>query len=254
MHIASKLPLKSALQSVIATVLDAVLPPACLLCDTRVAKQGGLCPGCWGTMRFIERPFCEVLGMPFAYDMGSGTVSPAAIADPPPFDRLRASVLYSDGARRMVSGLKFADRGDLAPRMARWMAVAGCELLLDCHCITPVPLHWRRLHQRRYNQSAELARSIAKLSGKPYRPQILVRRRPTVQQVGLSAAARSRNVEGAFTVPAGMRSEISGRRVLLVDDVHTTGATVRACARVLKRAGASGVDVLTFAMVPSGDI
>jgi ComF family protein len=205
-------------------------------------------------MRFIERPCCEVLGMPFPHDMGPGFISPAAIADPPPFDRLRSSVLYGDAARRLVSGLKFSDRGDLAPWMARWMVVAGRELLLDCHCITPVPLHWRRLHQRRYNQSAELARAIAGLCGKPYRPQILARRRPTAQQVGLSAAARLRNVEGAFAVPAGMRAEISGRRVLLVDDVHTTGATVRACARVLKRAGASGVDVLTFAMVPSGDI
>jgi len=254
MRIESKQRLSSLLRLAFATVLDAVLPPGCLLCEARISRQGGLCPDCWSRMRFIERPYCEVLGMPFPHDMGPQAVSPAAMADPPPFDRLRSCVLYGDAARRLVSGLKFSDRGDLAPWMAQWMTVAGRELLADCDFILPVPLHWRRLHQRRYNQSAELARAIARIAGKPYRPELLVRRRPTIQQVGLSAAARLRNVEGAFAVPSGMRPAFGGRRLLLVDDVHTTGATVRACARVLKREGAAGIDVLTFAMVPAGDI
>lgn len=240
--------------SLFAAARDAVVPPACLVCDARVARQGGLCQRCWPRMRFIDRPFCEVLGIPFPHDMGEGAVSPQAMADPPPFDRLRSCVLYDDKARMLVSGLKFSDRGDLAPWMAGMMVTAGRELFRDCSVLVPVPLHWRRLHERRYNQSAELGRIVARQAGLDYRPMTLVRHRPTERQVGLSATARARNVQGAFRVPAEHRPGIEGVGVLLVDDVYTTGATAKACARALKRAGATRVDVLTFATVPAGDI
>lgn len=246
--------MQSATLIVLPALRDLVAPAACLTCEARVARQGGLCARCWTSMRFIERPYCEVLGTPFPYDHGAGAVSPQAIADPPPFDRLRSAVLYGDLARRLVSNLKFADRSDLAPWMARWMATAGRELAAQCAVTIPVPLHWRRLHQRRYNQSAELARHVARIAAIGYEPQALVRHRPTQRQVGLSLLARARNVQGAFRVPASERPLVEGRRILLVDDVYTTGATVRACARALKRAGASGVDVLTFARVVGDDI
>ena len=236
------------------TLRDFVVPPVCLVCEARVAIQGGVCSGCWSQMRFVERPFCEILGTPFPHDQGEGAISPQAIADPPPFDRLRSSVLYDAFGRSLVSGLKFGDRSDLAPWMAGWMMFAGRELFEKCDAVVPVPLHWRRLHERRYNQSAELARHIAASAGISYRPLVLVRHRATEQQIGLSALARSRNVQGAFRVPPPARPEIEGRRILLVDDVYTTGATVKACARALKRAGVTGIDVLTFARVASGVI
>ncbi len=205
-------------------------------------------------MRFIERPYCEILGTPFPHEFGEGAVSPQAIADPPPFNRLRSAVLYDDKARSLVSSLKFSDRTDLARWMSNFMLVAGRELFADCQAVIAVPLHWRRLQARRYNQSAELARPIAAQTGLLHLPLALVRHRSTESQIGLSALARARNVQGAFRVPANWRPQIEGRRILLVDDVYTTGATVKACARSLKRAGATGVDVLTFARVASGDI
>lgn len=244
----------SASAAIASVLVDLVAPPACLACDTRIGAQGGLCPRCWGEMRFIERPFCEILGTPFPHDQGPGAVSLPALADPPPFERLRSVVLYDERARALVSGLKFADRGDLARWMAQWMLVAGRELLADCQIVIPVPLHWRRLQERRYNQSAELARPLALGAGLACLPLALVRHRATQSQIGLSALARSRNVQGAFRVPTESRPQIEGRRILLVDDVYTTGATVKACARALKRAGASDIDVLTFARVASGDI
>lgn len=240
--------------SVAARLRDVVIPPACLLCDTLVERQGGLCARCWSGARFIARPYCEVLGTPFAYDQGEGAVSPRAIADPPPFGRLRSVMVYDDGARRLVGALKFADRSELAPWMARWMAVAGGELLALTQVVVPVPLHRLRLHERRYNQSAELGRHVAAIAGKAFEPLALIRHRRTRQQVGLSASERERNVQGAFRVPPERRPLIEGRRVLLIDDVHTTGATVRACARALRRSGAAGVDVLTFATVVGDDI
>jgi ComF family protein len=228
---------------------EIVVPAGCIACNRPSSRQGALCFECWQKLHFVERPYCEVLGTPFAHDLGEGAVSTEAIADPPPFDRLRCAVVYGDLARALVSGLKFSDRTDLAPWMARWMRVAGRELIDDCTLAVPVPLHWRRLQRRRYNQSAELARAICRGTELQFSPLVLVRSRATRRQVGLSAGDRLRNVQGAFRVPAELRPVVEGRRVLLVDDVHTSGATVRACARALRRAGAAGVDVLVFASV-----
>lgn len=176
-------------------------------------------------------------------------VSPAAIADPPDFTRARAVVLYNEVARLLVHRLKYKDRTDLALTMARWMMRASDGLLEEADVVLPVPLHRRRLVWRRYNQSAELARAICRLSERLYGPDVLIRRRATRQQVGLSATARQANVRGAFAVRPEQKPMLAGRRILLVDDVLTTGATVNAAARVLRRAGAASVDVLTFARV-----
>lgn len=193
------------------------------------------------------------MGTPFSHDMGEGFLSAEAIANPPPFDRSRAAVAYSGVAREMVQGLKYNDRTDLAPWMARWMMRAGTELLADAEVIVPVPLHWRRFFSRRFNQSAELARAIARLSEKPFEPLAVKRVKRTAQQVGLGQREREDNVRGAFKVPPEKDIAVRGRRVLVVDDVYTTGATVSAVAKVLKRHGASGVDVLTFARVLPGN-
>lgn len=240
--------------AVAARLRDFFVPPACIACDRRVGEQGGLCPTCWNELHFIERPYCEVLGIPFPHDQGEGAVSPRAIADPPPFARLRSAVVYGDLARSLVSGLKFADRADLAPWMARLMAVAGRELLADCDAVLPVPLHPRRLLSRRYNQSAELARALAAVADKPFLPQSLQRVRATQSQIGLTADQRRRNVSGAFRVPAERHTDVEGRRLVVIDDVFTSGATAAACARALRRAGAAQVDVLTFASVTQDHI
>ena len=214
--------------------------------------MGTLCPACWSRLKLIERPYCARLGTPFAYDLGPGALSAEAIADPPPFDRARAVAVYDDVSRRLVHGLKYRDRLELARWMANWMARAGAGLIGDADIIVPVPLHRRRLWWRRYNQSALLAHVLAEVAGKPTSGDLLIRIRATAQQVGLSAEERDRNVRGAFRVGREGKAMIAGRRVLLIDDVYTTGATVRAATRALIRAGASAVDVLTFARVVKG--
>jgi ComF family protein len=197
----------------------------------------------------IEPPYCARLGIPFGYDPGPGLLSMEAIANPPAYGRARAAVRYDDVARALVHAYKFGDRLDLAPLMAAWMARAGHELLNDADALVPVPLHWRRLWARRFNQSATLAGELSRTNGIPVRYASLKRVRATPQQVGLSKNARADNVQGAFQVPDDAKGEISGQHLILIDDVLTSGATVDTCARALLRAGAAQVDVLVFARV-----
>ena len=231
--------------------LDILYPPICLACRASIGRGGALCPACWREVRFIEKPFCERLGTPFEQDLGEGLLSPQAIADPPVFQRARAVARFEDGpVRRLVHRLKYSDRAELARPMAAWMARAGAELIADADVLAPVPLHPLRLWTRRYNQAAALAREIGRVADKPVDLGLLSRVKPTRSQVGLSRAQRAENVQGAFRARLG--AEIRGRRILIVDDVLTSGATLNAASRVLLRAGAAEVDVLVFARVVTG--
>lgn len=231
-------------------MLGLVYPPTCPGCAAATEDAHALCPACWSGMRLIERPYCPRLGTPFAVDLGVGPLlSLRAIADPPVFARARAVALYDGVARDLVHRLKYGDRLDLAAAMARMMASAGSELLAEADCLVPVPLHWSRLWRRRFNQAALLAGRVGRIAGIPCETGLLARVKATRPQVGLSRPARAQNLQGAFRVPAAARARLQGRRVLLVDDVMTTGATANAAARVLLRAGAGSVDVLAFALV-----
>ena len=245
---------KSISGTFISTFTALIVPETCLVCSRKVERQGGCCFECWRSVRFISPPYCPVMGKPFELDHGQETLSGEAISNPPPFERLRASVIYNDVARRLVSAIKYSDRTDLVPWVANWMRVAGRELLDDCDLVVPVPLHSSRLIQRRFNQSAELARAICSSRSGHYVPGALVRKKRTRQQVGLSERDREANVAGAFVVPNEAKSDIKGRRILVVDDVYTTGATSRAATRALKRAGAEAVDVLVFAKVENDTV
>jgi ComF family protein len=228
--------------------LDIALPTLCVACREPVDGEG-VCAACWAKLSFIAPPFCPRLGIPFVYDPGPGLLSMEAIADPPAYARARAAVRYDDVARTLVHALKYQDRTDLAPAMGRWMARAGHELLGEADALVPVPLHWRRGWSRRYNQSGALARVIERQTGVKVTSEALRRVRPTQQQIGLSRSQRASNVQGAFKVAADRIGDIQGRRVILIDDVLTSGATVDACARALLRAKAASVDVLVFARV-----
>jgi ComF family protein len=228
--------------------LDIALPTLCVACREPVDGEG-VCADCWAKLSFIAPPLCPRLGIPFVYDPGPGLLSMEAISDPPAYGRARAAVRYDDVARTLVHALKYQDRTDLAPAMGRWMARAGHELIEQTDALIPVPLHWRRGWSRRYNQSGALARVIERQTGAKLLSEVLRRVRPTLQQIGLSRAQRASNVQGAFKVATERQSEIQGRRVVLIDDVLTSGATVDACARALLRAKAASVDVLVFARV-----
>lgn len=230
-------------------VLDTALPPLCASCRTPLGDGGGLCPACWSRVSFIAQPYCERLGIPFVYDPGPGMLSMEAIAAPPAYQRARAAVRYDDVARDLVHALKYGDRLDLAATMGQWMARAGRELTRDADALVPVPLHWRRLWGRRFNQAAALAKAIAATCDLPVLHEAVQRVRATPQQVGLSRTERGVNVQGAFRVPAAGKAAIHDKRLILVDDVLTSGATVDTCARALLRAGARSVDVLVFARV-----
>jgi len=230
-------------------VASVLFPDTCLACRMHVAARGTLCPDCWNRLHFIAEPVCAVTGTPFQHEFGDNMVSADAIADPPPYRHARAAVLHDGIARQLVQRLKYGDQTELAPWMARWMLRAGRSLVEQCDIVVPVPLHARRYLSRRYNQSAELARAIALESGLAFESGALIRVRPTRQQVGLTATRRQVNLRGAFSVPEQREIAVAGRSILLVDDVYTTGATVSAAAKVLLRAGAAHVDVLTFSRV-----
>ena len=203
-------------------------------------------------MRFIERPFCDRLGTPFEQDLGDDLLSPQAVANPPVFQRARAVARFEDGpARRLVHRLKYSDRGELARPMGAWMARAGADVLSEADAVTPAPLHRLRLWTRKFNQAAALAREVARRSGKSYEPELLERVKATRSQVGLTREQLADNMQGAFRAPAAAR--VKGRRIVLVDDVLTSGATANAAARALLRAGAAQVDVVVFARVVAGN-
>jgi ComF family protein len=229
--------------------LDAVLPPQCLACDAITAEPGGLCPDCWGRATFLSEPACACCGLPFEVDVGAGALCGTCLARHPAYRSARSALVYDDGSRSMILAFKHGDRTDAAPGFASWMARAGGGLLAEAEVLVPVPLHWTRLFSRRFNQAALLAYALSRYSGLPVDASALKRRRRTASQGRLSASARKRNLAGAFALSAAGAARLNGRRVLLVDDVLTTGATVEACARVLSAGGAAAVDVLTLARV-----
>ncbi|HEY0832814.1 MAG TPA: ComF family protein [Azospirillum sp.] len=230
--------------------LNALLPPRCLSCGRPVDRQGGLCPSCWGGLTFITAPFCACCGLPFAFTEGDGEsmVCGACMAAPPAFARARSVLVYDDASRPLVLGFKHGDRTHAAVAYGAWMARVGADLLADADLLAPVPLHRWRLFRRRYNQAALLAQAAGRVAGRPVVADLLVRRRATPSQGGLDRGGRQKNVAGAFRLKRG-KAEVAGKRVVLVDDVLTTGATLTECAKVLRRAGAARVDVLTLARV-----
>jgi ComF family protein len=237
------------LAKVMRWCVDIITPPKCLSCRGSVSEGASLCVACWQKLTYLEDPVCNVLGTPFAYDEGPDALSAAALADPPPWDRGRAAVLFDDYAKGFVHALKYKDSTEAGLFMCRMMGRAGRDLIADADVIIPVPLHRTRLWRRRFNQAAFLAKPLAEFNNKKMMIDILVRQKATRQQVGLKAEARRKNVRKAFAVPFEKQGLISGKTILLVDDVRTTGATLAACATVLKDAGASQVFVLTFALV-----
>jgi ComF family protein len=229
-------------------VLDALLPPQCLACDTAVDEPGSLCAVCFGRFTFITPPYCHVCGLPFETAIDDDAICGACLRDRPAFRHARAVFVYRDHGRDLVLKLKHADRTDAAVHLAAWMVRVGGELIREADLLVPVPMHWRRLWLRTYNQAALLANTTAALARRPCGPDVLARRKPTRTQGGLNRAGRRLNVAGAFAV---RRPEaVQGKNLLLVDDVLTTGATADACARSLLRAGAARVDVLVLARVP----
>ncbi|HEX6859664.1 MAG TPA: ComF family protein [Caulobacteraceae bacterium] len=226
--------------------LDLILPPTAL--DGGSALSPGLSAEAWAKIAFIDDPVCDGCGSPFEY-VQMGDRCAACMARPRAFSRARAACLYDDASRELVLQMKHADRTDLSGLFASWLSRSARALVEEADAVVPVPLHRMRLLRRRYNQAAEMARPLARAAGLDYLPDALVRKRATASQGGRSAGGRRRNVQGAFAVPENRKVQVAGRRILLIDDVLTTGATAEACARALKAAGAADVTLAVVAKV-----
>lgn len=234
---------------VAAGLRDMLTPPACPLSGEPVEGTGVIAAAAWSDLAFIDDPVCDRCGAPFAHDFGPGAVCAACIAEPPDFDSARAAVVYGESAHKLIVSFKYSDRTDLTPLFARWLARAGAPLLAPDVLLVPAPLHRSRLLSRRYNQAAALANALARLTGLAVEPMLLKRTRATPPQASLPREARRRNVAGAFAVRREKAAIAAGRRIILIDDVLTTGATLSASARALKKAGAANVAALVIARV-----
>ncbi|MGO9173955.1 MAG: ComF family protein [Rhodomicrobium sp.] len=232
---------------------DLILPAVCVSCAALITRHNLLCPKCWSSLHLIAPPLCNRLGIPLPGYEGEGPhISVQAMANPPVFSRARAAALYSGIMRRLIVRFKFEDKHEPLPLFVKLMREAGRELLADADLLVPVPLHRLRLLQRRFNQSALLAKGLSRATGVPVAVMALQRTRRTAAQVGLSQEARQENVAQAFTMSRGGRKAVQGKNIVLIDDVITTGATANACASVLLDAGAARVDLLAIALVAHG--
>jgi ComF family protein len=244
--------LGQAVRSVGRAALDLLLPPQCLCCDATVDEPGRFCAACFGRIALVTDPCCASCGTPFA-SAGQGgreMLCPGCREQPPPWRRARAALRYDAASRHVVLALKHGDRTEHAAALARLMVRAGAALVRDADLVVPVPLHRSRLIARRYNQSALLALAVSRLAGLHCRPDALVRLRATPSLGELGAEARAAAVAGAFAVRRSREADLPGRRVLLIDDVLTSGATSGGCTKALLAAGAASVDVLVAARVP----
>jgi len=232
---------------------DLILPAVCVSCAALITRHNLLCPKCWSSLHLITPPLCNRLGIPLPGYEGEGPhISVQAMANPPVFSRARAAALYSGIMRRLIVRFKFQDKHEPLPLFVKLMREAGRELFADADLLVPVPLHRLRLLQRRFNQSALLAKGLSRATGVPVAVMALQRTRRTAAQVGLSQEARQQNVARAFTMSRGGRKAVQGKKIVLIDDVITTGATANACASVLLDTGAARVDLLAIALVAHG--
>lgn len=229
------------------TMLDTLFPPQCMCCGELVKSHGALCTACWQGLHFISSPMCSCCSYPFEYELGEDALCAECIEGLPAYDHAYSALVFDDISKKLLHKLKFEDQGYLARSLAGWLAMHMPHKEADM--VIPVPLSRKRLQSRRYNQSALLASYLAQELGVAYQPHLLKRHRHTTPQTGLTRLQRLENVKGAFIVEGKASAQLSGKGILLVDDVMTTGATITACTHALKQAGAERVQVATLARV-----
>jgi ComF family protein len=230
-------------------ILDILFPPQCLSCSIMVGETGTLCSNCWQKISFLEGACCQACGLPFEFDLGPDAFCGACSQNRPLFRRARAAMIYNEASRDLILSFKHGDRTNAAAAYGKWLYRTELQLVEENDLLLPVPLHWSRLFHRRYNQAALLAVEIGKICKMPVETSLLLRPKKTASQGHKTPNQRYNNLRGAFSVPVQAETKLKGKRVLLVDDVFTTGATVSACSKTLLQAGVKSVDVLTLARV-----
>ena len=240
------------IKTVLQTSVDFLLPPRCLLCYERTTDPHNVCAVCWQGLSFISDPQCVSCGMPFDFGVEGELSCAPCIDKPPAFNQMRSAVIYNDISRHLVLCFKHGDMLQISKLLSRWMINAGRDMVYNADVIIPVPLHRLRLLWRQYNQAALLVNQIAHFSGVKRQNEMLIRVRHTPSQGKKNYKDRVKNLKSAIAMNPRYSQDIKGKKVLLIDDVYTTGATIEECCRVLKSAGAESVDVLTFARVAKG--
>ena len=228
-------------------ILNLFLPPRCALCKKLIQTNHALCPDCFKEIHFIEEPLCPICGTPLEYENKYNCLCSDCLKKKPIYAQARSVFVYDAFSRNLILPFKHADKTELAPFLEHLLWRIGKEFVAKSDYIVPVPLHWKRLLKRKYNQAGILAYRLAKKGHKKYLPNALIRIQNTVSQGHLSPTQRRKNVKSAFKV--SNKINLTNKRILLIDDVRTTGATINACTKVLRQAGASEVYVLTLAMV-----
>jgi ComF family protein len=241
------------LRPVIRPIVDYALPPRCPGCGAIVEDDYRFCLACWSSMRFLGDPCCDRCGMPFDHDRGEGAQCGACIAEPSAVDRARAVLAYGEIAKAVALRLKYGRRIGLARLIAGQMTRHVPVECRDSMLVVPVPLHRWRLWWRGFNQSALIATHLGRLCGIAVEQEVLLRSRRTPPLRGMNPVQRKRVVRGAFAVDPARKERLAGRTILLIDDVHTSGATADACARILRRNGAAAVHLLCWARVLPDD-
>lgn len=255
-----KAKIKEITQTTLRAALDTILPPRCVVTGEMVDRQGMISPAAWAELDFINDPICDKCGVPFGFEL-SGLAEVAGFETeggihcmqcldyPPPFETARAALKYNDASRDMILGFKHADQTHAALAFVPWLKMAGQGMMEDADAFIPVPLHRWRLLKRRYNQASIIAHYMSKETNIPVLHQALTRTRATATQGHLNFKERRKNVKKAFAVNEKYAASVKGKTLILIDDVYTTGSTVKECTKALMKAGAKKIHILTLARV-----
>jgi ComF family protein len=241
--------LRKQVATILKQGLDTILPPRCVVTGEMVQQQGMIAASAWAKLDFIHQPMCETCGFPFEFQVDAGSLCTSCLSDPPVFTQARMALKYNDASRSMILGFKHADQTHAVKAFTPWMMKAGAPFLPQADLLAPVPLHHWRLVSRRYNQAALIAQDISRHCAVPSCLDLLQRVRATPSQGYLKAAERHKNVKNAFALNPKYKDAIKGKKIVLIDDVYTTGATIKECTKVLLKQGAGAVYVLTLARV-----
>jgi len=223
-------------------ILNFLLPPHCPICHEKVIEPHAICGMCFSKLHFIGDNVCSVCGAPLP--LKGSKICGQCLQKKPAFNKAKSTLIYNETSKKLILPFKHSDHLELAPLIAKWMILCGKDLIQNRDIIMPVPLHKRRLFKRKYNQSAILSKIIAKQFCKDYQPSILQRIKNTPTQGHLNFKMRQKNIKGVFSVVNS--NKITDKKILLIDDVYTSGATLNECAKVLIKSGAKQVDCLTF--------